>query len=339
VKARYGASYGASMEIVAAYGDAVKQAVQLSQRGRRGYPPVKAVSHDGRTFYVATFDVAGEDQSRVISYFTGPVVFSIKMQQKEMPSGEPAEPGASRRPEESLLKTVTRTLDLDNREPIQPPSGLYDEASVRAFWKSTSMYGPEGKGRLLYEENAPDLLPSDAPDSFSYRFAGLGGKMGGTSIGIALPLDWTTISPSRRGVGGIAFARSAEDFDTETVTISSSPISLKADDNVIIQASVPGRRGSGPSPASMIENLVDQAPLKEATVVREPTDTTLSGYDAVRATVRGQDADGRPARYRMFGVSVEGTTLMLAVLRPEAVSVETKEIIQTALNHLDLRKI
>jgi hypothetical protein len=141
---------------------------------------------------------------------------------------------------------------------------------------------------------------------------------------------------------GLAFVRSADGFDMNgeiSISSSSSPMSLQADDNVIVQASVPGRRGNSPDPVSMIEDLVGQAPLQETTVVQTPADTTLSGYNAVRATVRGTDADGRQARYRLFGVSVEGTTLMLAVLHPAEADAETEETIQTALKHLDLRPL
>lgn len=164
--------------------------------------------------------------------------------------------------ETTLLKTVTRALGLDNHEPIQAPSWLYDEAGVRAFWQSTSMYGPD---RILYDENAPDLLPSDAPEGFSYRFAGLGGRRSPVSLAIALPTDWSTVTPRGFRTQSLAFVRSAEGLDRGKIKISSSSsMSLKTDDNVIIQASAPGRRGKGPDPASMIEDLMTQAAEREA---------------------------------------------------------------------------
>jgi hypothetical protein len=300
-----------------AYGDAARQLFQLFARGLvpKG-PPVTARTHEGRTFYVAD-----QDSRKGIQYFAGPVTFQFSVR--------------GQRSDSASLEDLVEEFGLLERESPQPPSGLYDEASVRAFWRSTSMYD---RAPFTYDEDAPDLLPDGAPDGFSYRFAGLGGGRPAVSLGLALPTDWTTVTPPLRSMGGIAFVRSTEgaDWNDEIKISSSSSLSLKTEDNVIIQASAPGRRGKAPDPASLIEDLAAQAPLQEATVVQEPADTTLSGFDAVRATVRGKDADGRPARYRMFGVSAGGSTLMLAVLRPEKADADTKKIIQTALKTLDL---
>ena len=327
------AKYGDSFVIGAFYGGAAAQALQLEVRGKprgkpRGRTPRTVVSHGDRTFYVA-----GQDQEKTVFYFTGLVAFMIVVQQEQTAQSDTARPS-----DPALLNTIVEALDLDSREPVQSSSELYDEASVRTFWQFPPTYVRDDRVSLLYDETAPDLLPSDAPDGFSYRLAGLGS----VSIALPLPPDWTTITPSGFRAQGLAFVRSADGFDMNgeiSISSSSSPMSLQADDNVIVQASVPGRRGNSPDPVSMIEDLVGQAPLQETTVVQTPADTTLSGYNAVRATVRGTDADGRQARYRLFGVSVEGTTLMLAVLHPAEADAETEETIQTALKHLDLRPL
>ena len=298
-------------QVALAYGDAARQAFQFAARGTGS----TVHSFEGRTFYVRE-----QDRGKVIFYFAGPVVLSLR--------------GRKQRSDSALLENLVEEFGSLEEASTQFPSALYDEESVRAFWQTTSWYD---LAPFRYDEDVPDLLPGDAPDGFPYRFAGLGGRRPTVSLGLALPPEWTTVTPPLRSRGGIAFVRSTQGFDRRKMEISSSSsLSLHRDGNVIIQASAPGRRGKSPDPASLIEDLVAQAPLQEATVVQQPADTTLSGFDAVRATVRGKDADGRPARYRMFGVSAGGSTLMLAVLQPDEASADVREMIQTAFNTLDI---
>ena len=311
VETRYGSG---GVEVGLAHGDAARQMFQLLARGFRGRPTT-ARSYEGRTFYVA-----GQDREKAILHFAGPVALSVR--------------GREQRSDSALLEDLIEEFGSLEQESTQFPSALYDETSVRAFWQTTSEYD---RAPFRYDENAPNLLPDDAPDGFSYRFAGLGGRRPTVSLGLSLPTEWATVTPPLRRMGGIAFVRSTQGFDRRKMKISSSSsLSLHRDGNVIIQASAPGRRGKSPDPASLIEDLAAQAPLQETTVVQQPADTTLSGFDAVRATVRGKDADGRPARYRLFGVSAGGTTLMLAVLHPDEANADVKDMVQTALNTLDI---
>lgn len=189
-----------------------------------------------------------------------------------------------------------------------------------------------GQAAVAVEKEAS--APAEAPAPLTSYTA----DVGGAQVGFDHPKNWTVVNLHRktRLARGVVVMRDPE----AAAKMLEEGISL--DPGRELRLLTPGNAGvavamigEGPEPKAFLEDVVEQAPLKQA-VRRAPRTVPIGAWEgrAHETLLDGMDADGRSVVWRPLTFEKDGRLFLVSILRSADASEATREAIQSLLGSL-----
>jgi len=184
------------------------------------------------------------------------------------------------------------------------------------------------------------FAPPEAPEGFSALHA----NWPNAQIGIIHPDTWTAVNLAEKAQLPVidlsrkkGTARKRWAGGSRTNNGDPRPIRLFGPDNAsvfILEQGLMGGQSTSSGPRSLIDMSRQKARLREPTVAQAAKDTTIAGFDAAVAEVRGTSRDGYDVRYEVIALQTDETLLGVKVLRPVNSDVLSDQTLHTMLDHL-----
>lgn len=205
-------------------------------------------------------------------------------------------------------------------------------ASVDTTWQASSSVDTTGQAAASTEKEAS--APAEAPASLTWYSADLDG----VQVGFDHPKNWTVVNLHRktRLARGVVVMRdpeaAAKMLEEGNALDPGRDLRLLTPGNAGVAVAV---IGDGPEPKAFLEDVVEQAPLKQA-VRRAPRTVPIGAWEgrAHETLLDGMDADGRSVVWRPLTFEKDGRLFLVSILRSADASEATREAIQSLLGSL-----